>query len=94
MDTNPTSKPPWRDLLRGRKIVMTTGRRNIVCHERNHIPDLIGPIERMRGEERNVAAMPMMTAIARRPAMRGVEKVEYWERNAIMEPNVNRVLGR
>jgi hypothetical protein len=32
--------------------------------------------------------MPMITAIALNPAMRGVEKSEYWERKAIMEPNV------
>lgn len=61
----------------------STGERNIVCHDRNQIPDLTGPILRMTG---NVAAIPTMTAIARKPAIRGVEKLEYCDRNAIIEP--------
>lgn len=68
---------------------MRTGRRKMDCQERNQIPDLMGPIERIRGGDRNVAAIPTITAIARRPAMSGVEKSEYCERKTIMEPKVN-----
>ena len=34
-----------------------------------------------------MAAKPTATAMARRPAMRGVEKSAYCDRNAIMEPS-------
>jgi hypothetical protein len=32
--------------------------------------------------------MPTMTAIARRPAIRGVENPEYCDKNAIIEPEL------
>jgi len=86
IDMKPTKSPPCSLVFIGRKMVTRTGERNIVCHDRNQIPDLTGPIDRMTGEERNVAAIPTMTAIARKPAIRGVEKLEYCDRNAIIEP--------
>lgn len=61
----------------------------MVCHDKNHIPALTEPIRRIRGGERKVAAIPTRTAMARNPAIRGVEKSEYCERNAIIEPGIS-----
>src|SRR5579859_1157975 len=79
-------RPPCNPTPRGRNIATTTGSRKIVCHDRNHIPARTDPIRRINGPERNVAAIPTMTAIARRPAMRGVENPEYWDKKAIIDP--------
>lgn len=89
IDTKATRTPPCKLLFSERNITIGTGERNIVCQDRNHIPALTGPIFRTKGGERNVAIMPMMTAVARNPAIRGVENSVYCDRKVIIDPYIN-----